>query len=439
VKILLISPVIDLQSIDTKPLLIPALGLYILKGMTPSEHEVEIVQEGYDTLDLDEKCDLVGISCMTSTAPRAYEIAKGFKERGKAVIMGGVHPTIMPEEVLQHADSIVIGEAEEVWNKIIDDFQQGKLKKIYQGSGKKNNTFVPLDYKGIRRGFSKQLPILTTRGCFYKCDFCSVKNIFVEGVSHIPISHVVRYIKESKTKFVTFLDDNIICDVEYAKDLFRAIKPLKIIWSSQAPISIADDPELLQLAVESGCKFLCIGVESIDDSQRQTMIKQAEFNSISDIEKAIKKIGKSGILVHPFIMFGFDTDTKEIFSKTIKFLVRNKVCSASFNILTPYPNIKLFNEMKEGNRLLTTDWKYYCHNITVFRPKNMTAYELQEGTVKAKKQFYSLGSIIARSTAYLGQPINFLLFLIINLAYKWQIVKEKKWNTRLEMFEFLKR
>ncbi len=217
----------------------------------------------------------------------------------------------------------VIGEAEGVWVELINDFEQGKLKRKYQKPDPYLKKFISLNYKKIRRGLLKQFSILTTRGCPYKCDFCSVSDIYGQRIKHIPIDNIVRYLKESKSKYVTFQDDNIVGDPVYAKELFRAITPLKIKWGSMGSLSIADDPELLQLAKESGCIYLLVGIESI--SEKRLKILQKEPDNIQKLEISLKKINESGILIHAYIVFGFDSETKETFSETVNFLIKNKV------------------------------------------------------------------------------------------------------------------
>lgn len=431
-KILLISPAIDGQTRMAKGLLTPPLNLYFLKGLTPIEHEVKIVEEEIESLDLDEDCDLVGITCMTCTAPRTYELAKEFKSRSKTVVLGGIHPTIMPDEAKKYASSIIIGEAENIWETLLKDFQEGKLKKVYSGSNPDLRKFVPLDYKKLRRGFLKPLPLITSRGCPYACDFCSIKELYGQKIRHVPIDNIVRYIKESKTKAVCFQDDNIVGDPDYAAQLFKALIPLKIKWTSQASISIADDLEILDLAVKSGCVGLYIGLESVCESQLQNLKKQ--YGRIKQVEDALRIIRKSGIPFVVSVIFGFDTDTKEIFKKTLNFLMKNKIGAASFMILTPYPNIKLFNDFAQNNRLLTKDWKYYTHNIVVFKPKNMSAYELQLGTTEMRNKFYTYRSIFKRLMGNLRHP---LIFLAVNLTLKKDAEIQKLNGNKLNL-SFLK-
>ncbi|MFO7656360.1 MAG: cobalamin-dependent protein, partial [Bacteroidales bacterium] len=256
-KILLISPAVDAAKRTNKGLRMPQLAMYILEGLTPAEHTVKVIEEEAEPLSFDEPCDLVGISCMTANAPRSYEIAREFKKRGKTVILGGVHPTILPDEALQYADSVVVGEAEGVWEKVLQDFQKGNLEQRYHNPQPDLTKYVPKNFKRLaQKRLFNIIPIMTTRGCPYDCEFCCVTDLFGKKIRHIPVENVVRDIQESGARNFMFLDDNIIGQPRYAKELFKAIKPLKIKWVGQASISLVKDSELLQLAADSGCKGL---------------------------------------------------------------------------------------------------------------------------------------------------------------------------------------
>jgi radical SAM superfamily enzyme YgiQ (UPF0313 family) len=428
-KILLISPTIDAEKRTNKSLMMPQLALYILEGLTPREHEIKIVEEEVDDINLDENCDLVAISCLTANAPRAYELCAEFKKMGKTVVLGCVHPTILPDEALQHADSVVLGEAEGVWEKLLEDYQNKNLRRKYHDPIPDLGKYIPKDFSRImkKRLFSL-IPIMTTKGCPYNCDFCCVTNLFGKKIRHVPIENVVRDIKESGAKNFIFLDDNIIGDVRYAKELFRAIKPLKIKWVGQASVSLlVGDDELIQLAADSGCKNLFFGIESVSLEQLQTMRKS--MKDIEHLEEAFKKIKNMGILIHASMVFGFDNDTKGIFDETVRFLKKNKVSTVSFNILTPYPGTKTYDVLKKENRLLTNDWRYYDHNTVVFKPTNMTPYELQAGKIKARKTFYRFTSVMKRFTGNLYSP---LIFFATNYGHMKQVKVEAR---RFEMLK----
>jgi radical SAM superfamily enzyme YgiQ (UPF0313 family) len=394
--------------------MIPQLALHLLEGLTPQEHEVTLVEEENEVLNLEEECDLVGISCMTSNAPRAYHLAQEFKKRGKTVVFGGVHPTILPDEALQHGDSVVIGEAEGVWEQVLEDFGKGELQKKYHCAKPSLDRYIPKKYgKSTQKKSFHVIPIMTTRGCPYDCDFCCVSDLYGKQIRHAPISNVIQDIEESEGKAFIFLDDNIIGKPKYAKELFRALKPMNIKWGGQASISFVHDTELMELAADSGCVALFFGVESVSEAQLKTMRKS--IKEIYKIEEAIKKIKDLGILFHASIVFGFDNDTKEIFPETLDFLRRNKVSSTSLNILTPYPGTRIYEQFKREGRLLTTDWKYYDHSTVTYTPKNLSPYELQAGTLWVKKEFAKMSSILGRLVANRSHP---LLYLSLNLALR---------------------
>lgn len=421
-KILLISPAVCETRRTVKELMMPQLALYILEGLTPAEHEVKIVEEEVATINLEESCDLVGISCMTANAPRAYELANEFRNRGKTVVLGGVHPTILPEEALEHADSVVIGEAEGVWEDLLQDFAAGKLNKRYHNPLPDLTRYVEKDFKKIikKRLFSI-VPIMTTRGCPYNCDFCCVTDLFGKTIRHIPIENVVKDIVNSGSKNFMFLDDNIIGHPKFAKELFRALIPLKIRWVGQASISFLKETELLQLAADSGCKILFIGLESVNETQQKKLKKSMKDNE--ELRLTIKNIKKMGILIHASMIFGFDSDTKKVFRETVKFLIKAKISTVSFNILTPYPGTKTHEELKRAGRLLTDNWKYYDHNTVVFEPKNMTPLELQIGKILARTRFYRIFSFLSRLMGNMTSPV---LFTATNYGHMKQAKIERR-------------
>jgi len=423
-KILLISPSVDPNGKTNKQMLMPQLALFILEGLTPKEHQVVTLDEEAEDIDLEQDCDLVGISFMTSNASRAYWLAREFKKRGRTVVLGGVHPTLLPDEASPHGDSVVIGEAEGVWAELLEDHQKGRLKKIYHEPRPDLSTYVPKNFSKItKRHLFGMVPIMTTRGCPYHCDFCCVTDLFGKEIRHIPIENVVRDIKESGKKIFMFLDDNIIGHSGYAKELFAALKPLKISWVGQSSISLlVKDDELLKLAAESGCKGLFVGLESVKEAQMSSMRKS--FTSVQGLEDGLKKVHRAGIFVLASMIFGFDEDTEDVFDETVKFLIKNKVHSVAFNVLTPYPGTKTYRKMKEEGRLLTDGWKYYDHSTVVFQPKNMSPYELMVGKIRARKAFYGPWSILRRLRANLRHP---LVYLAMNWGhFKGVRVEEKR-------------
>jgi len=330
---------------------------------------------------------------------------------------------------LQYADSVVVGEAEGVWKTLLADFQNNNLKRKYYNPTPDLDIYVPKDFsKIIKKRLFSLVPIMTTRGCPYNCDFCCVTNLFGKKMRHIPVENVVRDIKESGSKNFMFLDDNIIGHPQYAKSLFKALKPLKIRWVGQASVSLlVRDGELMKLAAESGCQALFFGIESVSKDQLKAMHKA--IKEIEHLESALKKIKKMGILIHASMVFGFDNDKKEIFDETVQFLIKNKVSTVSFNILTPYPGTKVYDDMKKEDRLTTTDWRYYDHNTVVFKPTNMTALELQTGKVNARKEFYSIWSVLKRLPGNMYNPI---IYFATNFGHMKQVKVEVERLKRLK-------
>ena len=427
-KILLISPLIGENVRREKGLFFPSLALYILEGLTPSEHSVKIVEEELERVPCEEEFDLVGISCMTANAPRAYQFADGFREKGIKVVLGGIHPTILPDEALEHADSVAIGEAEGVWENLIDDFIAGHLRQKYYNPDPDLSRYIPKNFdKILKRKPFDILPVVATRGCPYDCDFCSVTNIFGKKIRHIPIENIVRDIVDSGSKKVMFYDDNIIGLPKYAKELFQAIKPLNIKWVGQSTISLINDTELLHLAADSGCMGLLIGLETISESQTELMKKC--IKNRDQLKLALSDIMKAGILIHATMIFGFDTDTKEVFDDTVRFLIESKISSVSFCVLTPLPGTRVYENMVKEGRLITTDWKYYNNRTVVYKPRNMSPYELQFGNWQAKKEFYRFSSIMKRLT---GNIQHFGFHLVSNFTYFKHVKSEEARIKRLD-------
>jgi radical SAM superfamily enzyme YgiQ (UPF0313 family) len=413
-KRLLVSPRTGRLSKTPSALMIPQLGLHILAALTPPEHEVKIVEEEVEDVNMDEPCDLVGISCMTANAPRAYHLADEFRRRGRQVVLGGVHPSILPDEAMGRADAVVVGEAEGVWNEVLADASSGTLRQRYHRPDCDLDRYIPMRKESfVRKSLFQILPVMTTRGCPFDCDFCCVSDLFGKRIRHLPVVNVVRFIQDTGGKKYLFLDDNIIGDRRYARELFAGITPLGIQWVGQASVSIARDRELMKLAADSGCAGLFFGVESVSAAQLQKMRKS--FKDIAMVEDAIKKVRDAGMFFHASLVFGFDEDTKAIFAETLEFLARNKIGTATFNVLTPYPGTRVYEQFRREGRLLTRDWSHYDHATVVFRPRNMSPYELQEGKAWVKREFSRLSSILRRLPANLRHPFY---YVAMNLAIR---------------------
>lgn len=414
-RVLLVSPKSSFPDVTPSWLRIPQLTLPILAGLTPPEHEVLTVEEEFERLPLDQHWDVVGITVMTATAPRAYALASLFKRNGAKVILGGIHPSVLPNEAAQFADAVVVGEAEGVWQQFLYDMGRNQLKKIYHNS-QPNISESPLPVRRKRRSILGLqfyvMPVMVSRGCPYDCEFCCVPGVYGRRQRHIPIEHIVEDIRRTGAKQVMFLDDNIGGVRSYAMRLFAVLKPLKVSWYGQAsPSFILDDP-LFDAAVSSGLEALFVGVESVEPGARKKMHKS--LPSIHLYEKAIKRCRSAGVIFHASLIFGLDEDTPHVFERTLEFLLRNSVPSISPCILTPYPGTRLFERLMREGRILHTNWSYYDHTTVCYQPKNMDPQELAERYLDFRNRFFSYSSIVQRGCAQLR--VAPLTYLGMNLA-----------------------
>ncbi len=394
----------------------PPLNLATLAGLTPTETEVTIADEQVERIDFEHPADLVGITVSTHTAPRAYRIADAFRARGRKVVLGGIHPTVLPEEASQHADAVVVGEAETTWPQLISDLQAGRLQPIYRTSQRPNLAGLPLPRRDLLRRRSYLIPdtIYTTRGCPFDCAFCSVTSFFGHSYRCRPVPEVVEEIQALPgRRMVLFVDDNIIGHRGYSRQLFRAMAPLKMNWIGQASITIAGDEALLAEARASGCRGLFLGIESISPVSLRAVDKR--HNHVEEYELAIRRIHAHGIAVVASFIFGFDEDTEDVFEATVRFAQRNRVESAHFAVLIPYPGTRLMQTFDKEGRLLTKDWSQYREDRVVYEPRQMSAARLLEGRDWAWREFYSLGSIWSRIG--INRPLLPLVWAM-NLNYR---------------------
>lgn len=375
---------------------IPQLSLPTIAGLTDDRFEVSIIDDNIEDIDFDAKPNLVGITTMTTLAPRAYIIAQEFRKRGIPVVLGGIHASMIPEEASEFADSIVVGEAEGIWQTVLEDFIHGKLKKIYKGTGQSKLTNLPrprLDLLKRNRYFSTNL-IMASRGCPHDCYYCSVTTFWGRSFRYRPIADIIEELKLLKGRMVFFADDNLYGNKIYAKKLFREMIPLRKKWSCQGDSLIANDDELLNLAAESGCQWIFIGIESL--SEKNLLKMRKSFNKVHQYKESFKKIHSAGINIFGSFIFGLDEDDENVFKDTVDFAIDAKLDAANFYILTPLPGTKLFQEMKEAGRLLHTQWDRYDANHVVFRPAKMTPEQLLKGLIFAYRYFYSIPSIFKR-------------------------------------------
>ncbi|MCK5187955.1 MAG: B12-binding domain-containing radical SAM protein [Deltaproteobacteria bacterium] len=391
------------------------LSLPTVAALTPPDWDVVIHDARTDAVDYGLKVDLVGITAFTPEVPQAYQIADNFRKRGVPVVMGGVHVSALPDEALEHADTVIICEAEDVWEILLRDLEAGKLQKIYRATKPCDmcDMKIPKRHLIEREMYASPNTIQATRGCPYDCDYCAVTGVFGRQFRMRPVKDVVEEVATFDTQNYFFVDDNICGNPGYAKKLFRALIPLRKTWGGQTSITFARDEELLELYAKSGGRYAFIGFETISE---ENLIKaNKKWNQADSYGEMIRKIHRAGINIVGSFIFGFDDDDVLAFQRTFEFIVENQIDAAQFHILTPFPGTRLFESMKSEKRILSQDWSKYTTSEVVFQPRKMTVEELQENYYWIFHETNSAYNIIKRVfRSWRGIPYR----LYINASYR---------------------
>jgi len=374
----------------------PQLTMPLLAAHTPDHWEVTHTDEIVQDVDFHRRIDLVAITANTPAAPHAYSLAREFRARGIAVVIGGPHATLLPDEVMQHADAVVVGEGELVWPELLADFEKGGMQRRYQSCRLPDLKKMPPPRWDLIKGrtYGKGVSI-ATRGCPFACDYCTIPQMYQRRMRYRPVNEVVDEIRRMPGRALIFWDDNIGADRSYAKELFTAIAPMKRWWTSQCTADAAFDDEFLELAARSGCKALFLGLETISQSSLNGANKR--HNRATQYRDVVGRFHSHAIAVQAGVVFGFDHDDRSIFRSTVDFYRAIGLDSATISVLIPFPNTPLFKRLDAEGRILTRDWsKYNGKKDVVFQPALMSANELLMGMEWASRQFYSLPSIIER-------------------------------------------
>ena len=400
-------------------------SLYVAACMPPFV-ETKIIDEEIQPIDFETDADLIGISFMTYNAPRAYEIADRFRhEKGKTVIFGGYHPSFMPEEAIQHADAVCMGEAEGNVLQMIEDYAAGALKQFYS-SGLVNLAGLPRPSPALirKQDYAPVDVLQATRGCNYQCTFCSVSAFHHHHFRTRPVAEVVDELK-SLGRYVLFMDDNLIGDREYARQLFTEMIPLGKRWFSQCGIGIADDEKLLRLASRSGCQGLFVGFESLSQAGLRSWKKQTNLGK--DYLDAVRKLHSAGIGICAAFMFGGDDDTPDVFEETIKFLLEANVETLQATRMTPFPGTPLFAELDRQGRIFDKNWSHYDFNNVVFEPLHMRRETLDTGVAWVLRQFHTRSRVTRRvwnCLRYLNPLITLGGVLPLNLGWMYKLAAD---------------
>ena len=409
------------------------LQLGVLAGLTPPDVEIELIDDRMEDIPYDKATDLVAITVETFTAKRSYEIATEYRKRGVPVILGGMHVKLIPEEASLYADSILLGDAESIWDEVIKDAKVKTLKPIYKGEfGIIQPSIIPRRdlFKG--KGYLPLTLIQFSRGCKFNCNFCATSAYFNSCHYIRKIEEVLSEIQLSKKKFFFFVDDNIIANKKAAKELFKALIPLKIKWVSQGSIDMTGDKELLSLMVKSGCLGTVIGFESINEDSLKIMNKKPNYTMTNGYKDQIETLRDFGLQTWAAFTLGHDTDTLDTVKRTVDFALKNKFAFAAFNILTPYPGTLLYDNLKNENRLLYDDkwWLSgdYRFNYAAFQPKNMTPDELTGACFKARSDFNTPSSIFKRAFDFktnMRNPLKLGVYLAYNPLFRKEVFKKQ--------------
>lgn len=399
-----------------------------IAGLTPKDIDIRFYDDRMEPIPFDEPTDAVIISVETYTAKRAYQIASDYRQRGVPVIMGGFHPTLVPDEAELYAESIVIGEAETVWQEVIDDLHHRTLKKRYQAFERPDLAQIRVD-RSIFRG-KRYLPIgliETGRGCRFPCEFCAIQSFFNRSHRQRPIDAIISELCSIKdrAKLYFFVDDNFAGDLRAAKDMLRALIPLNVRWITQMSINAAHDDEFLSLLVQAGCKGVLIGFESLNEDNLKIMRKR--FNTMKGgYVEALKNLTKHRIRVYATFIFGYDHDTAPSFDNAVEFAIESRFYIAAFNHLTPFPGTPLYEKLRLQGALRYPAWwldERYRYNEVPFNPARLTPADVTRLCVDARRKFYSWRSILARSLGAANRSDPFMLahYLPINLLHRNEV------------------
>ena len=423
-KIALISPKGPLYrhrgGIFRKSLRYQPLTLTTLAALVPPDVDAEIAvyDEGIQDVPEQLDADLIGMTVITGTSKRSYDLAAHYRAQGKTVVLGGPHVTLVPDEARMHADAVVVGYAEDTWPELLRDFAGGTLKREYRQAldFSLDRPDMPFARRELFSGrqFLTQAVFEATRSCGHDCEFCIAPTAWGSKQFQKPVSWVVEDIRRVGQKRILFIDLNLVADKTYARELFTAMIPLKVRWFGLSTVLIAHDRELMELMARSGCRGLLLGLESITADSLKDANKR--FNSSVDYRQLIADLHELGIAIQGCFVFGLDHDGLDVFEATAEFAIDNAIDLPRFAILTPFPGTPLHQRLADANRILTRDWELYDGQHVVFRPLNMTPEQLAAGHERAWKDVYRYSAIARRLwKAHALEPLG----IAANLGYRF--------------------
>lgn len=412
----------------------PPLAMGILARYTPPEYRLNFIDESVEEVPEDLNTDLIAMSVTTLTAKRAYDLADHFRSRGIKVVMGGIHPTVMPEEALQHADTVVKGIGEHIWPEVLADAAAGRLKKEYTGSNDQPlQDLIPDRSIYAGKKYAPVVPVQFGRGCQFACDFCSVHAVYGRKVKHRPVDEMLEEIASIKTKVLFMVDDNIQSYGTGTFELLRGLKKLKKKWFGQISVNAAHNLELVKLLAASGCIGLIIGFESVDEQNLLQMGKKVNIKH--DYIRAINNLQRHGIMVTGSFVFGYDYDNETTVRKAFDFAESHHFVHAYFNPLVPTPSTGLYDRIKAEERFTEPIWwlsDSFRYGSLPFTPKGTTAAKLEKACITARRDFDSYLSMFKRgfgSKANFFSFTNLFIFWLANIVYRREY--RRKYNHKI--------
>jgi radical SAM superfamily enzyme YgiQ (UPF0313 family) len=397
------------------------LTMPYLAGFVRWPHTVALIDEYNQSVDLDAPVDLVGITCNTPNASHVYQLADAFRRRGRLVVLGGPHATLLPDEARPHADAVVVGEAERTWPLVLADAAAGRLQSLYRDAQPPSLEGLPQARRDLLRG--RRLlgnTIIATRGCPHRCSYCNLRQIYDPTLRFRPVAEVVAEVRRFRAPFFTFWDDQLFMDASYARKLFAGLAGAGKRWAAMVTLASTRNERLLAAAARAGCSCLFLGLESF--STESLRLANKAFNVVESYEEGIARIHRHNITVQAGIVFGFDGDDVSTFEATLQGATRAGLDGATVSILTPFPKTPIFEELQGAGRLLTSDWSYYNGKTAVaFRPARMSAEQLWEGYMWFRRRFFAPRCILERVRRSGVRPLQ---SIVLNLGY-WRTLANR--------------
>lgn len=408
------------------------ITLALLASLVPTElkAEISIYDETADPIPLDLEADIIAITCITGTATRCYKFADYFRNKGMKVILGGVHPSLMPEEAGEHADSVIVGLGEDSFPKAIMDFKNGNMKKVYYQEKCTHIENRPLPRKDLlnKKKYITLNTVEAIRGCPHNCTFCAYPRAFGTTIYKRRVEDIINEIKTLKGKLVIFPDVNLLSDINFAKELFRAMIPLKKWWFGLTTTVIGNDEELLKLFKESGCKGLLLGFESVNQETQSSIHKGV--NKVSQYKELMDNLHRHGIMAMGCFAFGSDEDKKDVFKRTVDLCIEAKIDLPRFSVITPFPKTPFYEQLDNENRIIERDWSMYDVEHVVYKPKHMSKEEVEEGIATAWKEAYTFKSMFKRMDFK-----NFWKIGVLYIVYWGANIGYRKYAKSFEIYD----